>query len=162
MAAPCHCPKHSRGHLCEPPSSLSISEGVLLTDWEKSKLPERSLSKVSRAWLLQETLKLFSISKSSAHRTSRGKGKLLQVTPWEVASLQAILKSHHSCNNRELALKLQEVNGTKGLLIEKPLDNERMDLQGQPYCREVLTQEGRSCFLGNTWLLEKRKLLRES
>ena len=70
---------------------------MLLTDWEKSRLPERSLSKVSRAWLLQETL--FSISKSSAHRTNRGKGKLLQVTPWEVASLQAILKSHHSCNN---------------------------------------------------------------
>lgn len=100
---------------------------MLLTDWEKSRLPERSLSKASRAWLLQETLKLFSLSKSSAHRTSRGKGRLLQVTPREAASLQLFSKAT-SCSNREFALELQEVNGTKGSLMEKPLDNERMHL----------------------------------
>lgn len=41
-------------------------------------------------------------SKSSACKTSKGRGKLLQVTPWKIRSLRAMVRSDHSCNNKEI------------------------------------------------------------
>lgn len=132
----------------------------------KSRLPERerqscgSLSKVSRAWLLQETLELFPIRRSSAHRTSRGKGKLLQVTPWEIASLQAIVRSHHSCNNGKIS------SGTRGSDWDRKVTNSEATWWTDATLRPAQLQEGphpgRKVLLCKEFLAAaQRKMLRE-